>query len=71
MLLSALFLLSVPHADSASLDHWRALIVPPPSECAFESIGWKAAMWPAVVEAQREDKPVLLWAMNGNPLACT
>ena len=25
----------------------------------------------ALIAAQKEDKPILLWAMNGHPLACT
>jgi hypothetical protein len=24
-----------------------------------------------VIEAQQRDKPILLWTMNGHPLACT
>ena len=36
-----------------------------PSE--WRKIGWRSDFWTAVVEAQRDEKPVLLWAMNGHP----
>jgi hypothetical protein len=56
---------------SGNLQHWKSLIVPSASEARYEEVGWYPSMWSAVVEAQRQDKPVLLWAMNGHPLGCT
>jgi hypothetical protein len=50
---------------------WRDYIRPKATELAFEQCDWKAKFWDAVVEAQRTSKPILLWAMNGHPMACT
>ena len=38
---------------------------------AYRDVGWLPVFWTAVLQAQREEKPILLWAMNGHPLACT
>jgi hypothetical protein len=51
-------------------DHLR-LILPAPEELAFEDLDWRPALWTAALEANIRDRPILLWAMNGHPLACT
>jgi hypothetical protein len=52
-------------------EKWHAAIIPAREELAWREIPWRPALWEAVVEAQAADKPILLWAMNGHPLACT
>lgn len=52
-------------------EKWREYLAPSASETKFEAIGWRGTFWSAVVEAQQKQKPILLWAMNGHPLACT
>ena len=52
-------------------DKWRDYVLPKPHELGYRAIPWRASFWDAVVEANRADKPILLWAMNGHPLACT
>ena len=37
----------------------------------WRAIGWKPSLWEAVVEANEEEKPILLWTMNGHPLGQT
>ena len=59
----------VPNADN--IDRWIAYIRPKPAELGFEENRWKATFWEAVVESQRTNKPILLWAMNGHPMGCT
>ena len=49
----------------------RAQILPRPDELLWRGIPWREALWPAVAEASAAGKPILLWAMNGHPLACT
>ncbi len=61
----------VPEIDESNLAQWRDRIRPKTSELAFEDCDWKPTFWEAVVEAQTTAKPILLWAMNGHPLACT
>ncbi len=56
--------------DSAH-EKLAAQIIPGREELAWREIPWRPAFWEAVVEAQEQDKPILLWAMNGHPLACT
>jgi hypothetical protein len=50
---------------------WRDRIRPKSEELSFETVDWLPTFWEGVIAAQREDKPILLWAMNGHPLACT
>jgi len=50
---------------------WRDRIRPQDTERSFETVHWLPTFWDAVVAAQKEDRPILLWAMNGHPLACT
>jgi hypothetical protein len=57
--------------EGRSLDAWRDFIAPKAEELSWESIPWRATLWGALREAQEQDLPVLLWAMNGHPLGCT
>lgn len=50
---------------------WRDRIRPKAEERAYETIAWLPTFWDGVIVAQKEDKPILLFAMNGHPLACT
>jgi hypothetical protein len=50
---------------------WRDRIRPKAAERSFETVHWLPTFWDGVMSAQKEDKPILLWAMNGHPLACT
>ena len=50
---------------------WRDRIRPRAAERCFETVPWLPTLWDGVMAAQKEDKPILLWAMNGHPLACT
>lgn len=46
-------------------------ILPREEELAWQKIPWRSELGAAVEEAHRQDKPILFWAMNGHPLACT
>jgi len=50
---------------------WRDFIRPKTEELCFETVDWLPTFWEGVIEGQEHDKPILLWAMNGHPLACT
>jgi hypothetical protein len=50
---------------------WRDRIRPRAVERSFATVPWLPTFWDGVMTAQKEDKPILLWAMNGHPLACT
>jgi hypothetical protein len=50
---------------------WRDRIRPKAAERCFETVHWLPTFWDGVMTAQKEDKPIPLWVMNGHPLACT
>ena len=60
-----------PKPGAENIGQWLAYIKPKAAEVAFEANDWKPTFWDGVVEAQQKQKPILLWAMNGHPMACT
>jgi hypothetical protein len=50
---------------------WRDRIRPKTDDLCFKTVDWLPTFWDGVMAAQKKDKPILLWAMNGHPLACT
>ena len=60
-----------PALTQEKYDRVRAEVLPSAEESAWLKIPWRASLWAAAVEAQEKDRPILLWAMNGHPLACT
>lgn len=46
-------------------------ILPSKEELKFLDIPWEIRLWDAIVRAQKEEKPILFYAMNGHPMACT
>jgi hypothetical protein len=48
-----------------------AYIRPKPDEMRWQEIPWQTDLWEARRLASSQDKPIFLWAMNGNPLGCT
>jgi hypothetical protein len=50
---------------------WRDRIRPKNDDQCFMTVNWLPTFWDGVMAAQKADKPILLWAMNGHPLACT
>jgi hypothetical protein len=62
---------SVPTLTMENFAHWRDTIRPKKEERLWQQIPWRSSLWEAAQEAGQQDKPVLLWAMNGHPLACT
>jgi hypothetical protein len=63
--------LQAPDLSRASFEELMKYIVPKEHESKWRQIPWRPVFWDAVVEAQQKDKPILLWGMNGHPLACT
>ena len=57
--------------DAAAFARDLAAIVPHEAELDWRAIPWQAELRGALVEAGRVQKPVVLWAMNGHPLAQT
>jgi hypothetical protein len=57
--------------NDTTFAQWRDRIRPKSAELCFETVHWLPTLWDGVLVAQKQDKPILLWAMNGHPLACT
>jgi len=57
--------------NDKTLPLWRDRIRPGTEERAYDTVKWLPTFWEAVIAAQKKDRPILLWAMNGHPLACT
>lgn len=66
----------IPHSRAEELTtenyaHWRDYALPTASEERWRKIPWIATFYEGVAEAQQSKKPLLIWVMNGHPLACT
>jgi hypothetical protein len=57
--------------NDQNIAQWRLYLMPAPQDRVWQQIPWRPGLWSAVLEAQRTDRPILLWAMNGHPLGCT
>jgi hypothetical protein len=56
---------------SAECAKQRDLILPSPGEQSYRKIAWRTSVLHGIVDAQRDDKPVMIVLMNGHPLGCT
>lgn len=45
-----------------------AAILPARGETSWRAVPWQPELRSALAQAQHEQKPILLWAMNGHPL---
>jgi hypothetical protein len=70
-LLAAASMASLPPFDASSYAAYREAIVPAAVEPDAEKVAWWADLWSAAIRANAQDKPILLFAMNGHPMGCT
>jgi hypothetical protein len=63
--------LTAQELHEETFDTWYSFILPKKSELAWRTIGWRETLGKAWLEAQKKERPILLWAMNGHPLGCT
>lgn len=58
--------------DDGNYDAWLQYVRPKQQELAWlTAIPWRPSLWEGAIEANRKQKPLLMWTMNGHPLACT
>jgi hypothetical protein len=60
-----------PPPLSVEYSKLRDLVLPNPREQSFRTIPWRISVLQGIVDAQKNDKPVMLVLMNGHPLGCT
>jgi hypothetical protein len=56
---------------SADYAKWRDYLRPSPSEQSHRKVAWRASVLQGVVDAHKQDKPLVILLMNGHPLGCT
>ncbi len=62
---------NAPPQLSAEHAKCREYVLPNPSEQSYRKIPWRASVLHGIVDAQKNDKPVMIVLMNGHPLGCT
>ena len=55
----------------ASFPTWRDRIRATESELVWQNLPWATSYHEGLRRAAAEDKPLLLWVMNGHPMGCT
>lgn len=63
----------VPSETTTDWD-WRAVlrhVLPQAEELVWQDLPWEPSLHAGLAAGRAQDKPVLLWAMNGHPLAST
>ena len=72
MTMAAAAAVPMPDLNDATFAGLREYIRPSADDLRWQSdVPWRTTFWDAVMEAQATDRPILAWAMNGHPLACT
>jgi hypothetical protein len=57
--------------QSAEFAKWRDYLLPSASEQSHRTIPWRASVLHGLIDAQKHDRPLLLFLMNGHPLGCS
>ena len=56
-----------PKISDATLDQWLAFLRPSAEELGWRKVRWHHSLSEAAAEAEKLQRPILLWAMNGHP----
>ncbi len=67
----SLALIASQELTEKTYDKIRDEVLPTKQERAFFELPWQPTLWDGLVEAQKQEKPILLYTMNGSPLGCT
>ena len=57
--------------NEENYDKIRKALASPKEESGWREISWRPSLGEAIAEARKEQKPILLWAMNGHPCGMT
>ena len=58
---------AAPQITDANLDKWLNFLRPSAEELGWRKVRWHHSLSEAAEEAERLQRPILLWAMNGHP----
>ena len=61
----------LPELSLQTLEAYQQAIEPTGNETNFLKINWYSQLRESVSKAYQSDKPLLIYMMNGHPLACT
>lgn len=61
----------LPNLDLETFGDYRNAIEATSEETLFLNIRWQSTLCQAVKQAAETEKPLLIYVMNGHPLACT
>jgi hypothetical protein len=61
----------LPELRLDDLERWREHVRPSEAEGSYLELPWVTSFAEGMRRAEAEQKPLLLWAMNGHPLGCT
>jgi hypothetical protein len=61
---------SAEELTDKNYDTIRDYLLPKGDEEEWKKIEWRATFWDGVIDAQKEDKPIMLFTMNGHPFGC-
>jgi hypothetical protein len=56
---------------SAEYADWRDYLLPGAGEQSHRTIPWRASVLRGLIDAQKQDQPILFFLMNGHPLGCS
>jgi len=59
------------HLSEETYKMWQEFIKPTKDELAWAEIPWRSSFYDGLMDSDMEQKPLLLWVMNGHPLGCT
>ena len=62
---------SLTPVDAATHAAWRDHIAPRAAENRWLQIDWHDSISTGIQAATEQQRPMLLWLMNGHPLGCT
>jgi hypothetical protein len=62
---------AVPLLGDGAVRKWIDFIRPGAEDLRWARLSWRDELGAAVLEAKKLQRPLLLWAMNGHPMACT
>lgn len=62
---------TVPELNDQTYKYWVDFVRPNSEELKWKNVGWRTSLQTGREEAERLQRPIFLWTMNGHPMGCT